>query len=188
MQMKAVNSSRNRLGASLALLILAVVLAGCATKPSMTAEDQEYLEGYKRREALRKSQETPFIAVGMTCFVHGKVPYIQGVFVQEFPTGQASPGMKGGNFNCGGYSMVGYRLPMQWRPGMKVKVRWNHYVDGKPTWFEQYTTIRYYEEPGTIYVHFFPNDQVRVVAANNGPESSIHPIARSVVEPPPEIE
>ena len=161
---------------------------GCATSPPISEDDKKWRDYYLQREALRKSQETPHIAVGMSCFIHGKVPYIQGVFVEEVPTGQADPDMKGGNFNCGGYNMVGYRLPMQWRPGMKVKVRWRREDGEKDLWVERYTTIRYYEEPGDLYVHFFPNDQVRVVAANSGARSPYHPLSEFLVEPPPEIE
>jgi hypothetical protein len=88
-----------------------------------------------------------------------------------------------GGASCGGIIAAGYALPKTWFPGMKVKVRWK--PNGRE-WVEKTTNIMRYHEVGTIYVHFFPGDQVRVVSANSGPTSSIHPIPRDTTTPSPE--
>jgi hypothetical protein len=48
-------------------------------------------------------------------------------------------------------------------------------------WKEKIVEIEKYDRPGSIYLHFFPNDEVRVVVSNAAGYSSKHPIA-----PPPE--
>ena len=185
------NRSSSGVGLAIAWL-LASTLAGCAHKETPLEKDMrenpEKWARYEKREALRKSQEVPFVGSGMSCFRHANVPYIQGVYVEEVPTGQASPGMIGGNFNCGGFVMVSYRLPVEWRPGMKVKVRWRRDDNGVDLWLEKYTTIPYYAKPGDIFIHFFQNDQVRVVVAKGDALTNSHPMSPTLIEPPPEIE
>ena len=90
-----------------------------------------------------------------------------------------------GGLSCGGTSAMGYMLPMQWRPGMKVKVRWK---PNARAWIEKTTTIRKYDRVGMLFTHFFANDEVRVVSANNYPGSTLHPILESVTVAPPEEE
>jgi len=89
-----------------------------------------------------------------------------------------------GGASCGGIIAAGYALPKTWFPGMKVKVRWK--PNGRE-WVEKTTNIMRYDEAGTIYVHFFPGDQVRVVsAAFNGPGNPAHPIPDDATVPPAE--
>ena len=95
-------------------------------------------------------------------------------------------------FNCAPYEMgnsivaAGFLLPNQWQPGMKVKVRW------KPNareWLEKTTTIPPYESAGKLYVHFFQNDEVRVVSSpNHGARNRNHPILMNITIAPPEEE
>ena len=95
------------------------------------------------------------------------------------------------SFNCFPYEMgnsivaAGFLLPDHWQPGMKVKVRW------KPNardWIEKITTIRRYDTPETLFVHFFDNDEVRVLSSFPFPRSTHHPILRNVTIAPPEEE
>ncbi|MGS0743139.1 DUF3304 domain-containing protein [Glaciimonas sp. GG7] len=123
----------------------------------------------------------PMSGVSVGCLSHKGAPYVSSFSVEEF----FSKRMVGG-LSCGGIGALGYTLPDTWQPGMKVKVRW------KPNardWIEKTTTIRRYEEAGTLYVHFFENDEVRVVSsAGYAPESPKHPILKSSTIAPPEEE
>ncbi len=125
----------------------------------------------------------------MTCFNHGDYG-ATNFAVEEVAYGQISRGMVGGPFGCGGVLALGYPVPLKWRPGLKVKVRWKTYAPGatEPTRHEKTTTILPYDRVGSVYVHFFPGDHVRVVIATNGATSSTHPIPRDSILPPPEIE
>ncbi|WP_168224686.1 DUF3304 domain-containing protein [Rhodoferax aquaticus] len=120
-----------------ATLALAALVMGCAHRETfderLKRENPELWETINREAAIRKSQETPTIGVGLECVRHGGprqdlMPYVQGFWVQEVPYGQGSIGMRGGDFNCGGTIAGGYTIPRTWRPGMKVKVKW--YTDG----------------------------------------------------------
>ncbi|WP_168224748.1 DUF3304 domain-containing protein [Rhodoferax aquaticus] len=132
-----------------ATLALTALVMGCAQPAKLTPEEQAWNEREAVREArdaplrareaaIRKSQETPTIGVGLECVRHGGpqqdlMPYVQGFWVQEVPYGQVSPEMSGGDFNCGGTIAGGYTIPRTWRPGMKVKVKWYTWDRPKPT-------------------------------------------------------
>ncbi|MGS0742464.1 DUF3304 domain-containing protein [Glaciimonas sp. GG7] len=145
-----------------------LALSACTTpKPSEPLEVIPYVN-------------VPMTAVPISCSYHPGTDYIYSFGVEEF----FSKAMKGG-LSCGGTGAFGYRLPDKWQPGMKVKVRW------KPNardWIEKTTTIRRYEKPETLFVHFFTNDEVRVVSSGPYPGSPNHPILESVVIAPPEEE
>ncbi|WP_425338701.1 DUF3304 domain-containing protein [Glaciimonas immobilis] len=119
--------------------------------------------------------------VSIGCLSHDGAPYIYSFSVEEF----YSKRMVGG-LSCGGSGAFAYMLPLQWKPGMKVKVRW------KPNareWIEKTTAIRRYDEAGDIFVHFFANDEVRIVSSPlSYPQSPQHPILNSVTVAPPEEE
>ncbi|MDW5417092.1 DUF3304 domain-containing protein [Iodobacter sp. CM08] len=135
----------------------------------------------KARAAAELEKDIPMIGVSTKCIGHPGVSYIHTYYVQE----PFSQNMEGGG-NCGGLVAGGYRLPRTWQPGMKVKVRWK--PNGRE-WVEKYTTIMPYAKAGILYVHFFENDQVRVVSsAYDGASSPDHPIQRDAVTPPPEVE
>lgn len=132
----------------------------------------------------------PMTPVPITCVNHTD-QYIHSYAVQEART-------LGKNMisalNCMGHEMgrsivaAGYLLPKQWQPGMTVKVRWNRPIKGEDNWIEKTTTIKRYEKVGKLYVHFFANDEVRVVSSPYYPESSLHPILRNDTIAPPEEE
>lgn len=72
-------------------------------------------------------------------------------------------------------------IPRVWHPGIKVLVRWNMPEGHTYRWKEKIVEVEKYDETGDIYLHFFANDEVRVVVANAAGYSRKHPIA-----PPPE--
>ena len=88
-------------------------------------------------------------------------------------------GAGGGNMSAwgaGGASVCCASSPMVWRPGLKVRVRWNMPIGTKDVIKEKIVEVEKYDEPGDIYLHFFPNDEIRVVIANAGPRHPTHPI------------
>ncbi|MDW5417095.1 DUF3304 domain-containing protein [Iodobacter sp. CM08] len=137
----------------------------------------------KARAAAELEKEIPMIGVSTTCVTH-KSGYVHSYYVQE----PFSSNMEGGG-NCGGLVAGGYRLPIKWQPRMKVKVRWNRPIKGEDNWIEKHTTIMPYTKAGTLYVHFFANDQVRVISSAYATAlSPDHPILRDALTPPPEVE
>jgi hypothetical protein len=71
-------------------------------------------------------------------------------------------------------------VPKKWYPGMKVLVRWDMPEGTKHAYKEKLVDVERYEEGGSVYIHIFPNDEIRVVVSNYGGWSMKHPI------PPPE--
>ncbi|WPB55349.1 DUF3304 domain-containing protein [Xylophilus sp. GOD-11R] len=137
-----------------------------------------------QEEAIRDAQRVPVVHVSLGCTGHGKVGYIHSYAVQETWHGQFSRGMVYG-LSCGGTVLAGYPVPRTWTPGLKVLVRWK--PDGRE-WVQKTTTIPPYDDAGMLYVHFFPNDEVRVVVSRVGTQNPGHPIPPTAIEPPPEIE
>jgi hypothetical protein len=62
---------------------------------------------------------------------------------------------------------------------MKVRVRWDMPIGHTHNVKEKIVEVEKYERPGSVYLHFFPNDEVRVVVTSIAGFSSEHPI------PPP---
>ena len=71
-------------------------------------------------------------------------------------------------------------IPRVWHPGMKVRVRWNMPIGRKDVVKEKIVEVEKYEETGSVYLHFFPNDEVRVVVSPVGPRNPKHPIGLPV--------
>lgn len=67
-------------------------------------------------------------------------------------------------------------VPTTWYPGMQVLVRWNMPENGKYNYKEKIVEVEKYDEPGTIFMHFFPDDEVRVVVSQYASWSPMHPI------------
>ena len=164
------------------LLTSALVLSACSTTP------------HKASQAAKPKRlifvPIPSTAVSMSCANHTDA-YIDSYAVQE-PRTMARDMMY--SFNCWPHEMgtsiaaLGFTLPDQWEPGMKVKVRWNRPIKGEANWIEKITTIRRYDTPETLFVHFFDNDEVRVLSSFPFPRSTHHPILRNVTIAPPEEE
>ena len=91
-------------------------------------------------------------------------------------------GAGGGNMSAWGAGGAGFccaSIPKVWYPGMMVRVRWDMPEGHKHIVKEKIVEVERYEETGSIYLHFFPNDEIRVVVSPVGPRSPRHPI------PPP---
>lgn len=91
-------------------------------------------------------------------------------------------GAGGGNTNAwraGVANMCCTSIPRVWYPGMTVRVRWNMPVGRNDVIKEKIVEVEKYDETGSVYLHFFPNDEVRVVVSPVGPRNPKHPI------PPP---
>lgn len=91
-------------------------------------------------------------------------------------------GAGGGNmdeWSAGVAGMCCTSIPRTWYPGMKVRVRWNMPIGRTDVIKEKIVEVDKYDETGSVYLHFFPNDEVRVVVTSIGAPSSKHPI------PPP---
>ncbi|WP_454763000.1 DUF3304 domain-containing protein [Cupriavidus campinensis] len=71
------------------------------------------------------------------------------------------------------------RLPVVYRPGLTVDITYNLLInDGKDdNWKTKIgVPVEPYTESGDLYVHFFPNDRIRVVVSLSGASGSKHPI------------
>ena len=95
----------------------------------------------------------------------------------------ASVGGEGGGNSYGYHTGVAniccVRVPVKWHPGLQLVVRWNMPDNITPVRKEKIVDVEKYDEPGSIYVHFFPDDHVRIVVTNWASDSKKHPI------PPP---
>jgi hypothetical protein len=88
-------------------------------------------------------------------------------------------GVGGGNMERWGAGIANIcctDIPKVWRPGMKVLVRWDMPEGHTHIVKEKTVEIEKYDEPGSIYIHFFPNDEVRVVVATVYPSHPKHPV------------
>lgn len=91
----------------------------------------------------------------------------------------SADGAGGGNMTAWGAGIASVccaSIPRNWYPGMKVRVRWNMPVHGNDVIREKTIEVEKYDRPGSIYLHFFPNDQVRVIVTNLDSNHPEHPI------------
>lgn len=73
-------------------------------------------------------------------------------------------------------------IPRVWYPSMKVLVRRNMPEGVKDVIKEKVVEVEKYERPGGIYMHFLPNDEVRVVVSRVAPGNPAYPIAIWVIQ------
>lgn len=88
-------------------------------------------------------------------------------------------GAGGGNMDSWGIGIANIcciSIPRVWYSGMKVLVRWDMPEGHKHIVKEKIVEVEKYEETGSIYMHFFPNDEVRVVVSPVIPGSPEYPI------------
>ncbi len=119
---------------------------------------------------LADEDDTPKTAPAQVGIVNHTGNYIYSASVN---------GAGGGNMSAwgaGGASVCCASIPMVWRPGLKVRVRWNMPIGTKDVIKEKIVEVEKYDEPGSIYLHFFPNDEVRVIVSNIQGWSKDHPI------------
>ncbi|GJI93810.1 hypothetical protein RugamoR57_05280 [Duganella caerulea] len=88
-------------------------------------------------------------------------------------------GAGGGNMDSwgvGGAEICCISIPRVWYPGMKVLVRWDMPVGHQHIVKKKIVEVEKYETTGSVFMHFFPNDEVRVVVSPFEPSSPEHPI------------
>lgn len=98
-------------------------------------------------------------------------------------------GSGGGNMPAWGAGIANIcctSIPRVWYPGMKVLVRWNMPEGIKDVVKDKVVEVEKYDEPGSIYMHFFPDDEVRVVVSVPAGYSRKHPISPPVKPAAPE--
>lgn len=83
-------------------------------------------------------------------------------------------------YGAGGASICCAVIPTVWYPGMTVTVRWNMPIGRTDVIKEKEVEVEKYDEPTSIYLHFFPEDQVRVIVTRYGGSSTKHPIPAPV--------
>lgn len=117
----------------------------------------------------------------------GKDYSVEDVYVNGQWSGDAGRGGGGGYVCC-------VMLPEVWRPGLVAKIKWrvldwrqentdetkvgvlkSIVEDGN---YAATAPVEYYAEPGDLYVHFFPQGKVRVVASLYSPSGREHPISK----------
>lgn len=133
--------------------LLALVLSGCGTRP-IDAEEEMY-----------------GASVGIVNHT-GKYVYSAGV--------NGAGGSNMDEYGAGGAEVCCAMIPEKWRPGLKARVRVTFAVGRKLTGLEKTVEVERYDTPGSIYIHLFPDDQVRLVVSEYPGYSSGHPIPRPV--------
>ncbi|WP_152548441.1 DUF3304 domain-containing protein, partial [Cupriavidus sp. SK-4] len=71
------------------------------------------------------------------------------------------------------------RLPRAYRPGLTVDVKYDLTLDdgSRHNWkTKKGVPVEPYTKLGSVYVHFFPNDEIRVVVTDVYPFGKDHPI------------
>lgn len=144
---------------SLVLLAALGVLSGCASN-----------DRFAERGETRSERTTATAQVGI---VNHTGKYIYSATIN------GSGGGKMNEWSAGLANICCMSIPEVWRPGMKVLVRWDMPEGHTHIYKEKTVEVEKYDEAGDIYLHFFPNDEVRVVVSNAAGYASKHPI------PPP---
>ena len=134
---------------------LALGLSGCASLPA--AQD-----------------DGPKMASAMVGIVNHTEKYVYSASVN---------GAGGGNMDeyaAGGAEVCCAMIPSKWYPGLKATVRVTFAVGRKLTGLSKVVEVEPYNEAGSIFIHLFPNDEVRVIVTRYGGSSTKHPIPAPV--------
>lgn len=122
-------------------------------------------------ETSNKPEERMVVA-SMTGINHTNT-FIASFYVDGAWGGNISPIQEGGG---GGKSAGGLMLPYRYRTGLKAHVRWNHTETAEDHWKETEAEVAPYADGGGhLWVHFFPNDQVVLIASEYGPAHPNYP-------------
>jgi len=131
----------------------AILLAACSTQPTI-------------------DESTYGASIGI---VNHTAKYIDSASVNE------AGGANMGAWGAGAANVCCATVPDKWYPGMKALVRWDMPEGSKHIVKEKLVEVEKYDEPGgSIYIHIFPNDEVRVVISRYAGWSPKHPIAAPV--------
>ena len=142
-------------------------LTGCSA--AWFVENSSQTSARRRAEAQEKADKGKFVNVSI-----GAVNHTNYYLYEFYVNGAMGPNVDQYSFDIPSTCCV--RLPREWRPDLQVTVKWNMTVNHKASWKTKVVPIEQYTEPGSIYVHFFPNDEVRVVSSNLDPNHENHPI------------
>ena len=114
-----------------------------------------------------------FVPVGVVGVQHMGPDFNVAVFYID-GAGGSNVGRGGG----GGGSLCCASLPRKWRPSMTTVVRWsvNDWQKDTGYAYKAVVPIEKYDDPGRIYVHFFPGGKVRVISSNLGVLHPDYPI------------
>ena len=133
--------------------ISALLLVGCSTPP-------------------REDDSSYGASIGI---VNHTAKYIDSASVNE------AGGANMGAWGAGAANVCCATVPDKWYPGMKALVRWDIPEGSKHIFKEKLVEVEKYDEPGgSIYIHIFPNDEVRVVISRYAGWSLMHPIPAPV--------
>ncbi|QBC44695.1 hypothetical protein C1H71_14930 [Iodobacter fluviatilis] len=88
--------------------------------------------------------------------------------------------VNGGESSCNGRwgkTVCCVSMPREYpKEGLKVKVRWNATDTLEEHWFEKEVLVDPYPAGGgSVYVHFLPEQQVKVIVSNLYPENPDYP-------------
>jgi hypothetical protein len=153
-------------------LFLALTLIACGTPEQRQAKAE-----HDARIQTIVDNVIPVTFVSISCVGHADA-LVTGYSLRELDRNEWY-----GGGTCGGTNAAGYPLPDQWRPGMKVSVRWKL---NKQPWRERTAYIKRYHEVGALFVHIYNSDEIRVVSSNTYPSGAMHPISGDSKIPPPE--
>ena len=158
-------------------LTFTLALLGCATGHSQNALQKDLLFNSVAGPGKEKMLGAPIPVVG----VHH---YGRGHHIGEFSIDGRACGNAGTpEKNSGSDTMCRVSLPAQWRPGIKLKVKWgltNWNEDlsalqkgNAGHWYEAEAEVeRYQPVTGAVEVHFWPDNTIRLVADPYGPPDS----------------
>ncbi len=80
-------------------------------------------------------------------------------------------------FHAGIANMCCVTLPEIWHPELVLRVRWDIPVGTEHRIKTKLVRVEKYDDVGSLYVHFFPNDEVRIVVTDWFGSNINHPIA-----------
>lgn len=83
-------------------------------------------------------------------------------------------------FHAGVANMCCVTLPDRWHPNLEVWVHWDVPVGLEHRIKKKLVKVEKYDEAGSLYVHIFPHDEVRIVVSNWFGSNMNHPIAPPV--------
>ncbi|WBS04830.1 DUF3304 domain-containing protein [Pseudoduganella sp. SL102] len=79
-------------------------------------------------------------------------------------------------------------VPVKWHAGLRMNVQWDMPEGSEHVWKEKMVEVKKYDEPGSVYLHFFDNDEIRIVVTDwigGAPEHPIPPPVKPLVNDPP---
>jgi hypothetical protein len=135
---------------------LALGLSGCGSLPAAPPDDG------------------PKMASAMVGIVNHTDKYVYSASVN------GAGGANMSEYGAGGASVCCARIPEKWRPGIKAEVRVTFAMGHQLTGLSKVVEVERYETPGSIYIHLYPDDHVRVVISEYPGYSPAHPIPRPI--------